>query len=278
MSHTGLNNSAFRSTHFGGTGRGNTGFRSSSFSHVGFGGRGFDRGFGRGFDRDRGFRGRGFGCWGCGFGWGFGWGLGWGWGWGGWWNPWWDPWWWGSSWTWWAPPPAYYYPPNVYQSAPPPYGNGPDVDYDQPSDDGRYSSSNQNYGSTPTSDQPFGGSPNMNPFTLNVAASTPTVLVYLKDGSMSAASDYWLADGKLHYRVNYGGENSVDLDQVDLQRTVDENAKRGVRFSLKSTPDTAPAGPDTSSTDQDKGSAPAVAPALLPEPAEELAAATQPAS
>jgi hypothetical protein len=50
---------------------------------------------------------------------------------------------------------------------------------------------------------------------------------------MYAASDYWLANNKLHYVVNDGVENTVDMDQVDLQRTVDENAKRGVRFSLK---------------------------------------------
>jgi hypothetical protein len=80
---------------------------------------------------------------------------------------------------------------------------------------------------------------NPNPVTGNVAATTPTVLIYLSDGTTLAASDYWLADGQLHYYVNYGGENSVDMSQVDLQRTVNENAKRGVRFSLKPNPDSA---------------------------------------
>ncbi len=75
--------------------------------------------------------------------------------------------------------------------------------------------------------------------TGNVAATTPTVLIYLNDGTTYAASDYWLADGQLHYYVNYGGENSVDMSQVDLQRTVNENAKRGVRFSLKPNRDSA---------------------------------------
>ncbi len=72
--------------------------------------------------------------------------------------------------------------------------------------------------------------------------SRPTILVYLKDGTTLAADDYWAVDGQFHYRVKYGGESSVDMDQVDMQRTVDENAKRGVRFTMKSKPATNPDG------------------------------------
>lgn len=59
------------------------------------------------------------------------------------------------------------------------------------------------------------------------------VLLYLKDGSSFAVSDYWMTDGKLHYVTSYGGENAVDEGQIDLQRTVNENAARGVDFSLR---------------------------------------------
>ena len=59
------------------------------------------------------------------------------------------------------------------------------------------------------------------------------VLLYLKDGSSFAVSDYWMANGKLHYVTSYGGENAVDEGQIDLQRTVNENAARGVDFSLR---------------------------------------------
>jgi hypothetical protein len=59
------------------------------------------------------------------------------------------------------------------------------------------------------------------------------------------ASEYWLAGNKLYYVVNDGGENMVDMDQVDLQRTVDENAKRGVRFSLKPKPNNSNPAPGT---------------------------------
>ena len=78
------------------------------------------------------------------------------------------------------------------------------------------------------------------------AASQPTpddstrlptyVLLYLKDGSSFAVTDYWLTGGKLHYVTSYGGDNAVDEAQIDLQRTVNENAARGVDFNLRPQP------------------------------------------
>jgi hypothetical protein len=62
------------------------------------------------------------------------------------------------------------------------------------------------------------------------------VVLFLKDGTVYAISDYWIADNKLHYVTNYGGENSIPLDQLDMQRTVDTNAKRGINITLRPTP------------------------------------------
>ena len=95
--------------------------------------------------------------------------------------------------------------------------------------------------------------PDLGPDTGNVAESAPTVLLYMKDGTTFPATDYWVANGKLHYRISYGGESSIEMNQLDLQRTVDENAKRGVRFTLKpqpvpSTPAPAQTGATTTST------------------------------
>jgi hypothetical protein len=104
---------------------------------------------------------------------------------------------------------------------------------------------------------PVEGSPNNNPITGNVAASTPTVLLYLKDGTTYAASDYWLQGGQLHYTVNYGGESTLNMDEVDLQRTVDENARRGIRFQLKPNPSSVNSQPSQS----------APAPSATPAPA-----------
>ena len=67
----------------------------------------------------------------------------------------------------------------------------------------------------------------------DLAPQQPYVLLYLKDGSSFAVSDYWMTGGKLHYLTSYGGENAVDEGQIDLQRTVNENAARGVDFSLR---------------------------------------------
>jgi len=246
FSHTGVNNAAFAGAHLG---------NSASFRSAGFAGRGFDRGFGgRGFDHGFGFHDR-FGCCGFGFGWGWGWGFGWGWGWG--WGGWWNPWWWDPFW--WGPPAAYYDP--WWGWAPPApaavpgdyslyYGNSNST-YNAP-----YDNPASGYGSADSFSASL-GSPNLNPLTDNVASTTPTILLYLKDGTMLAASDYWISDNKLHYLVNYGGESVVDMNQVDLQRTVDENGKRGVKFWLKPNPNRATESPSPSAS-------PAPAPAPAP--------------
>src|ERR1700691_4707031 len=67
----------------------------------------------------------------------------------------------------------------------------------------------------------------------NDAKTQPYVVISLRYGSSYAVSDYWLAEGKLHYVTSYGGENSVDANQIDLQRTVNENAAHGVTFTLR---------------------------------------------
>jgi hypothetical protein len=125
------------------------------------------------------------------------------------------------------------------------------------------------------SEEPL-GTPDDNPITGNVAASTPTVLIYLKDGTTYAASDYWLADGQLHYVVNYSGESTLNMDDVDLQRTVDENARRGVRFSLKPSPNrvnpqpssngdsSAPQTDHTAQPNRDHNTVPATTPSVTP--------------
>lgn len=68
-------------------------------------------------------------------------------------------------------------------------------------------------------------------------AAKPNTVLYMRDGSSFAVTDYWLAEGKLHYVTSYGGENTMDVSKLDLQKTVDENAKAGNSFSLKATPD-----------------------------------------
>jgi hypothetical protein len=68
------------------------------------------------------------------------------------------------------------------------------------------------------------------------APAKSAATIYLKDGSSYGVTDYWLTGGDLHYITNYGGENSIPAERLDLQRTVDENAAGGVSFILSNQP------------------------------------------
>jgi hypothetical protein len=78
------------------------------------------------------------------------------------------------------------------------------------------------------------------------------VLLYLKDGSVFAVASYTVSDGQLRYVTAYGDKNGVAVDQLDLQKTIEANAARGVAFTL------TPANPATgSSSPSPLGPAPA---------------------
>jgi hypothetical protein len=173
-------------------------------------------GFGSGFGFRGGFR---RGCWHCGFGWGFGlgwwpgWGFGWpgfGWGWG---PAWIDP-----IWGW----PGYGY-----------YGYPADYSNDYPYDDNSYSTPPENVPSSDTGAPPDVQMPTQS--TDNGKIEMP-ILLYMKDRSVFAASDYWVEDGKLHYVLSTGAEKMVELDQVDIKRTMVENADLGTQVTLKPRP------------------------------------------
>ena len=61
----------------------------------------------------------------------------------------------------------------------------------------------------------------------------PITLLALKDGTMYGVVDYWLDHGLLHYIASYGGENSVPLESVDLDKTVELNSLTGIGFVLR---------------------------------------------
>jgi len=58
-------------------------------------------------------------------------------------------------------------------------------------------------------------------------------LLQLRDGSMYGLVDYWIEDGQLHYTTTYGGQNSLELDRIDLETTVQLNNERGIEFVLR---------------------------------------------
>jgi hypothetical protein len=61
----------------------------------------------------------------------------------------------------------------------------------------------------------------------------PVTLLQMRDGSMYGLVDYWVQDGQLHYTTTYGGQNCVALDRIDLEKTVQLNAERGIQFVLR---------------------------------------------
>jgi hypothetical protein len=143
-----------------------------------------------------------------------------------------------------------YYSGGYYGGAPGYYGAaGPADTVDETADtavdmDGNYIYVN------PRDDSEEPASPSGNADTANSASAysgaanaasvnaAPITVLYLKDGSSYGLRDYWLQDGRLRYVTTYGGANGIDIDRIDMQRTVDENAKNGVTFTLR--PGTAP--------------------------------------
>jgi hypothetical protein len=57
-------------------------------------------------------------------------------------------------------------------------------------------------------------------------------VLWLKDGTVYGLRNCWFVDGKLYYVTNYGGENSINMDRVDVQKTVDEDQLRGADFTF----------------------------------------------
>jgi hypothetical protein len=81
-------------------------------------------------------------------------------------------------------------------------------------------------------------------------AAPPFTVIYLKDGTSYEVMSYWLDAGQLHYVTNYGGETSIPMNQVDLQRTVDENAQHGATFTLRPATPAAPDAPPADAPSQ----------------------------
>jgi hypothetical protein len=172
----------------------------------------------------------GFGCFGCGFNFSFGvrFGFGWPWGWGSWWGPswgwgWWNPFWF-TPWyyPWWNWNVGYYPPPAIVYSGP----------HDQPSNNSPSDSpAPSNRPTNPPSPSKLPASP---PSASEIAQrSEPTtnngenaaIRLYLKDGDEYSVRDCWMAYGKVHYTFGDGDESAVDINQLDLQRTLDENSQ-----------------------------------------------------
>ena len=61
-------------------------------------------------------------------------------------------------------------------------------------------------------------------------------LLVLNNGANHAVTDYWVNDGYLEYISSDGIRSHIPLEALDLQRTVNQNAHRGLPFVLRSAP------------------------------------------
>lgn len=57
-------------------------------------------------------------------------------------------------------------------------------------------------------------------------------VLYLKNGQVHLLTNYRVEDNTLHYRTADGSENTFNIDEIDVQKTTDVNASRGVSFTL----------------------------------------------
>ena len=67
------------------------------------------------------------------------------------------------------------------------------------------------------------------------------VLLFLKDGTAYSVTDYWFVNDKVHSTaLEEGGTKSVEkvigVDELDLQKTIDVNTRRGFRFVRRDEP------------------------------------------
>lgn len=67
------------------------------------------------------------------------------------------------------------------------------------------------------------------------------VWLYLTDGTVYSVIDYWFVGGQVHFiAVEEGGAKSVEqvigFDELDLQRTIDVNTRRGFRVVMRDEP------------------------------------------
>jgi hypothetical protein len=65
----------------------------------------------------------------------------------------------------------------------------------------------------------------------------PNMVVCLTNGNEMEVSDWWVTEGRFYFvPITNGKTQTVDLNTLDLQKTIEENEKRGRTFILNFTP------------------------------------------
>jgi hypothetical protein len=87
----------------------------------------------------------------------------------------------------------------------------------------------------------FENSVTLQPYYLYEQEAHDLVWLSMKDGSVYYVTDYWFVNGQLHFiSVEDGGTKSfervIGLSELDVQRTVDVNTRRGFRVVMRDAP------------------------------------------
>lgn len=134
-----------------------------------------------------------------------------------------------------------------------PYPNAGTYVYgDDPNDDSDYSGQGDappNFDQNALTDQ---NEPNASEAPApDSGAVRANVQLYLKNGGVFNVILYWVTGDKLNYVTDNGSSITIELDQLDLPRTISENAKRGMFFKLPGQPadQTSPAPANTPARD-----------------------------
>ena len=62
------------------------------------------------------------------------------------------------------------------------------------------------------------------------------VIFYTRDGNGFGANDYWQEDEVVHLATTAGSEKTFPMSELDAKKTAEENAARGVYFTLFNAP------------------------------------------
>jgi hypothetical protein len=73
------------------------------------------------------------------------------------------------------------------------------------------------------------------PFWHGSTQPTVSMLLYMQDGSAFEVADYWVDGDVLNYVTVDGKQGNVAVSTLDLQRTIDANARVGLKFTLDRT-------------------------------------------
>lgn len=79
------------------------------------------------------------------------------------------------------------------------------------------------------------------PVYIDLPEDRDLVWLYLKDGTVYSVADYWFVNGQVHFitseeRGAKSTERVVALDELDFEKTIDVNTRRGFRVVMRDEP------------------------------------------